>query len=911
METATPGKFCDFQTKIYPVVEFLTSKPIHASHAFTKRWHALKRTPNIPMTADITWRNIKILLGIADMFEYRDFLLQCPEFSTIVTIKPSKTTRSGFEFGISEQSKRFNTMSPAKNQQQSVQSHIGDDESYVFEVRPPPDTQSATGETIVTPVIAEPPHIASTPRQHNLVSNKETDPAEDTDGSITTDDITDGTVDTEHVLTWTASEAIIGFKQVHYRLFDSVNMWMQQDSSKHHPFYVKWQKAVYTGLTALTKWERVAKIFGLSYLQDYVTLMHECPRVQEQFDLSYDYFDNTVKCKEIALPATEDILQDITKLNGLQRKLQQLHFKIDSCTQQYNSRLLDAEARITSCEVHVMEQLNRATSKLATSAAQHYRSFTEYVSETFTTFKTDINQYTETALATTRTTLRDMHSANHDKIQHDIRAAEKAFNSRLEQAIERAIQEILTTADEATDNMNAQAEQLCQQVESHQAPSWRYAQPKPSKLFPNVDPSQFHSVPQDTKPFLSSANPLAHASPTANATQADVEDFVSFPAKGQIPHSSHASHASNDDPFSLQPVNHHDMMKRVQLPYPDREQSYIWYMQLKSNASQYGVYLIATEDFQKDKSLCPTEVYGVKITITRYNMMKTVLYHFLAQRTIIGIEHTDLRNIVNRHAVVTDGYHVLYEIMERIHPALDPDVIFTAPQCKNYSNIHEYYTYMSSFIMHETLAGRNYSPREQLNYFLRGLDSSYAAAIKRIRGQMDGWKRSDPTVPDNLVLANLPNLIEKYLEDDETDGSHAIIRRIGKGNNNRVRNDNDNANKPDVNVRNYVDIKCPLCQTYGHNQYNCDRMAIWLHLKDGSKLVDDKLRTKLYTAYAELDNKRRARKLTKIKGTVRQLYQNGQFDEGDDLLNNAISGLQLQHTSSMPHLSDSDASSTS
>jgi hypothetical protein len=127
METATPGKFCDFQTKIYPVVEFLTSKPIHASHAFTKRWHALKRTPNIPMTADITWRNIKILLGIADMFEYRDFLLQCPEFSTIVTIKPSKTTRSGFEFGISEQFKRYNTMSPAKNQQQSVQSHIGDD----------------------------------------------------------------------------------------------------------------------------------------------------------------------------------------------------------------------------------------------------------------------------------------------------------------------------------------------------------------------------------------------------------------------------------------------------------------------------------------------------------------------------------------------------------------------------------------------------------------------------------------------------------------------------------------------------------------------------------------------------------------------------------------------------------------
>ena len=106
-------------------------------------------------------------------------------------------------------------------------------------------------------------------------------------------------------------------------------------------------------------------------------------------------------------------------------------------------------------------------------------------------------------------------------------------------------------------------------------------------------------------------------------------------------------------------------------------------------------------------------------------------------------------------------------------------------------------------------------------------------------------------------------------------------------------------------------MKCPLCQTYGHHKYNCDRMAIWLHLKEGSKLVDDKLRNKLHTAYAELDNKCRSRKLTKIKGTVRKLYQNGQFAEGDDLLNSTISGIEHNHALSSPHHSDSDASSDS
>jgi hypothetical protein len=87
-------------------------------------------------------------------------------------------------------------------------------------------------------------------------------------------------------------------------------------------------------------------------------------------------------------------------------------------------------------------------------------------------------------------------------------------------------------------------------------------------------------------------------------------------------------------------------------------------------------------------------------------------------------------------------------------------------------------------------------------------------------------------------------------------------------------------------------------------------MAIWLNLKDGVKLVDDKLRTKLMGNYSELDNKRRLKKLTKIHGTVRQLYQNGKFDEGENLLNSAMCFPALPINNSL-NTSDSESSTAS
>lgn len=77
---------------------------------------------------------------------------------------------------------------------------------------------------------------------------------------------------------WSTDDEATGFRPVHYKLFETVTAWMQQDDASRSPFHLKWQRAIYEGLTGLSKWERLAKIFKLAYLRDYVTLMY---KVQE------------------------------------------------------------------------------------------------------------------------------------------------------------------------------------------------------------------------------------------------------------------------------------------------------------------------------------------------------------------------------------------------------------------------------------------------------------------------------------------------------------------------------------------------------------------------------------------------------------------------------------------------------
>jgi hypothetical protein len=52
--------------------------------------------------------------------------------------------------------------------------------------------------------------------------------------------------------------------------------------------------------------------------------------------------------------------------------------------------------------------------------------------------------------------------------------------------------------------------------------------------------------------------------------------------------------------------------------------------------------------------------------------------------------------------------------------------------------------------------------------------------------------------------------------------------------------------------------------------------------------VDDKLKTKLQSNFADLDAKRRSKRVAKLRGTVRQLYQAGAYNEGEKLIEQVL-----------------------
>jgi len=139
----------------------------------------------------------------------------------------------------------------------------------------------------------------------------------------------------------------------------------------------------------------------------------------------------------------------------------------------------------------------------------------------------------------------------------------------------------------------------------------------------------------------------------------------------------------------------------------------------------------------------------------------------------------------------------------------------------------------------------------------------------------------------------------------EEEGEPAIVRHAQFERNPYTPNEKQSGTKLVATARKFLDAKCPLCQSYGHPQHQCDRMALWFHLREASKSVDEKLKaqiTKNY--YAKVDEERRATKLARFKGTVQQLYNDGQIITGEQLLAEYMEKLDNSNHQVVPLLTD-------
>jgi hypothetical protein len=261
--------------------------------------------------------------------------------------------------------------------------------------------------------------------------------------------------------------------------------------------------------------------------------------------------------------------------------------------------------------------------------------------------------------------------------------------------------------------------------------------------------------------------------------------------------------------------------------------------------------------------------------------MASTLYQKLQDTDVISMEYTAIRNIINRYAEQNDGYKVLYAMLELVHPALQKDAVILPPKSEECNeDIHLYAQKFDAWLWYETYANRPYSPREQINLFIRELSPTFAPAVSRIRRLLDGWQPYDKTVPELLKLTSLPTTIERFInEETNTSFSNPTIRRAQD-----KRYQNNKKPGTQIDTRPAVDKYCHYCGAHGHIGTNCDFMAKLLIAHESLMKVDSKTKKEVQESFREDQRKKRDKKLKRKTGMIRKLLDNGGSREEIDAI---------------------------
>jgi hypothetical protein len=133
------------------------------------------------------------------------------------------------------------------------------------------------------------------------------------------------------------------------------------------------------------------------------------------------------------------------------------------------------------------------------------------------------------------------------------------------------------------------------------------------------------------------------------------------------------------------------MIQHAKVPYTCKEQAFYWYLSVKNSLHEYGILLIPLEDFLPGRCLCPQSYYGTKVEVEHYLIMTNALYLFLAKHETHN-DHTDVTTRISKYAAEANGYAVLYDIMQLVHPLLSPYAKIERPTTTDSTDIHDYYS---------------------------------------------------------------------------------------------------------------------------------------------------------------------------------------------------------------------------
>jgi len=82
----TTTNFTQLHALLYPILHELAMIPSNGNSPFTKCWKQLTNRNQLALHPKMTWKQAQVCLGISDIAQYKDFILQCPKIQDRVKI---------------------------------------------------------------------------------------------------------------------------------------------------------------------------------------------------------------------------------------------------------------------------------------------------------------------------------------------------------------------------------------------------------------------------------------------------------------------------------------------------------------------------------------------------------------------------------------------------------------------------------------------------------------------------------------------------------------------------------------------------------------------------------------------------------------------------------------------------------
>ncbi len=270
-------------------------------------------------------------------------------------------------------------------------------------------------------------------------------------------------------------------------------------------------------------------------------------------------------------------------------------------------------------------------------------------------------------------------------------------------------------------------------------------------------------------------------------------------------------------------IDHKSFLKSTSLQLKNRKNLLLWYQDLETHSSLYGIYIPPTNTLQIGNTM-GSEWSKKNVGEEKHSnrtKMSSLLHMLLNNENMFPKNAPEMRNIVT--AARGDGYLALHNIMRLEHPLLNEDAIQLEIPIQNIGHTFgDHVNNMSNYVERERLKGRLYTEWEQTELTLRRLHPKYEL---RLRERAERCFRSEHdkgnNIPFNLMLPNLGTTLVNWSKDmgldnqqqhamhEELDAVHAIAQRQEK--------------------------TCKSCGNPGHDVEDCRITANFIYVRDHLK----------------------------------------------------------------------------